>query len=71
MKNKRYDEDCFSDCWIMGSTELKENGTYEKGYSRGFRWYPVLYDPQGLPVIILFFNVEYSGNLDIICCKTI
>ena len=34
----------------MGSTELIENGTHERGYSRGFRNSDapcILYNPQG------------------------
>ena len=33
VKNKGFDEDCFQRLLNMGSTELNENGTHEKGYS--------------------------------------
>ena len=35
-KNTCSDEDCFSNWRILGSTELNENGTHERGFPRGF-----------------------------------
>ena len=53
----------------MGSTELIDNGTHERGWSRCFRWYPN--GPQGLPwngyyvkIAALYYEsiISYCGD---------
>ena len=52
----------------MGSTELNENETHDgRGYSRGFRWYP-MYNPQGVPLNYYIYYILYMSNMNIFLC---